>query len=162
MTIAQIGIFVIQLETIAMNKRPILLVAEKDSNSFQLMKTQLRDSGCCISIVRFSSGWALLDFLAVAELADYMSIKNFVVLIDMDLPEINGMKVLKMIKRGRNSKKLPVVMMTENQDPAEISQGHDLGCGGFIRKPVETEELFSAFEKLNVPLVSKEIREIVV
>jgi CheY-like chemotaxis protein len=155
-------VFIIQLETIAMNKRPILLVAEKDSNSFQLMKKQLRDSGCGISIVRFSSGWALLDFLAVAELAEYMSIKNFAVLIDTDLPEIDGMKVLKQIQKNRNLKKLPIVMVMENQDPIEISQGHNLGCGGFIRKPVDIEELFSAFEKLNVHLVSREIREIVI
>ena len=142
-----------------MNKKPILLVAEKDSNSFHLMKKQLRDSGCGISIVRFASGSALLDLLAVAELVEYISIKNFAVLIDVDLPEINGMKVLKRIKKNRNLKKLPIVMMMENQDPVEISYGYNLGCGGFIRKPVETEELFSAFKKLDVHLVSKEIRE---
>jgi CheY-like chemotaxis protein len=141
-----------------MNTKPILLVADNNRNRFQSMKSELRNAGCGISIVHFSSGRALLDFLAAAELAEHMSIEDFVILLDMDLPEINGIKILKLIKKDGNLKKIPVVMMMENMDPVEISGDYGLGCGGFIRKPVDIEELFSAFEKLNVSLVSKDIR----
>ena len=142
-----------------MDSRPILLVAEKDNESFQLMKKLLRDAGCGSSIVRFANGQALLDFLAVAELAEHISTSKFALLIDTELPEIDGMKVLRQIKKNRKLKSLPAIMMLEKQDPVQISLGYSLGCSGFIRKPVEIEELFSAFEKVNINLVSKEIRE---
>jgi len=145
-----------------MDSRPILLVAEKDDDSFQLMKKQLRDAGCGSSIVRFASGRALLDFLAVAKLAEHITINKFVMLIDMDSPEIGGVEVLRNINKNKKLKCIPAIMMMENQDPDQMSLAYSIGCGGFIRKPIEAEKLLSAFEKLNIYLVSKEVRQITI
>jgi len=142
-----------------MDSRPILLVAEKDDDCFQLMKKQLRDAGCGSSIVRFGNGQALLDFLTVAELAEHLSTSTFIMLINMDMPESSGVEVLRKIKKNKKLKGIPAIMMLEDQDPAQVTMAHSIGCGGFIRKPVKVEDLFSAFEKLNINLVSKEIRE---
>jgi len=140
-----------------MGSRSVLLVAEKDDDCFQLMKKQLRDAGCGSPMVCFANGHALLDFLAVAELAEHISINKFVMLINMELPEIDGVEVLRKIKKNKRLKSIPAIMMLEGQDSSQINLAYSIGCGGFIHKPVEIEELFSEFKKLDINIVRQNI-----
>lgn len=73
-----------------------------------------------------------------------LSIQPKVIFLDLKLPKINGLEVLKKIKENPSTRRLPVVIVTSSREPRDIESAYDLGVNGYIVKPVGFESFMSA------------------
>lgn len=115
-----------------------IIIAEDDDGHAELVRDALVESGIRNSIIRFPDGlqtWKFLEKEALHDMENYN--KAFLLLLDINMPEINGVEVLKRIKEHPKLKSIPVVMLTTTDDPDEIDQCYKLGCNIYITKPVD-------------------------
>jgi CheY-like chemotaxis protein len=138
-----------------------ILIAEDDEGHAALIRKNLKRSGIINPIVRFKDGQEILDFLFDKEQYNESVIdKRFVILLDIRMPKVDGIEVLARLKGDRVLKKIPVIMLTTTDDPADITRCHDLGCSCYITKPVKYEKFMEAVTNLGLFLKIIELPEV--
>ena len=128
-------------------KSLLIIIADDDDGHAELIIDSLEQSGITDSIIRFANGDKTWDFIET-EALNYIQNKDIkvMVLLDIKMPGLNGIEVLKRIKSHEKLKTIPVVMLTTTDDPVEIEECYRVGCNLYITKPVD----FNLFtEKLN-------------
>ena len=144
-----------------MNKEGIILIAEDDEGHFELIKRTLQRVGVCNEILRFADGQETLDFLFIkGDGPKREPNKEYLLLLDIRMPKVDGVEVLEKVKQDPELKKIPVIMLTTADDPITIERCHDLGCGVYIVKPVEYEDFTDAVRKIGLFLSVVEIPHI--
>ena len=73
-----------------------------------------------------------------------------VVLLDINLPKMSGLDVLKEIRADRRTRHVPVVMLTSSRQQEDMLRSYDLGANSFVRKPVEFDKLVDAMQQLRL------------
>ena len=128
-------------------KSLLIIIADDDDGHAELIIDSLEQSGITDSIIRFENGDKTWHFIE-NEALNYIQTKDIkvMVLLDIKMPGLNGIEVLKRIKSHEKLKTIPVVMLTTTDDPVEIEECYRVGCNLYITKPVDFN-LFS--EKLN-------------
>jgi CheY-like chemotaxis protein len=71
-----------------------------------------------------------------------------VMLLDIKMPRVSGIEVLRSIKRNKHLHHVPVVMLTSSREGPDLNECYDLGANGYVVKPVEFYELFEAVKAL--------------
>ncbi len=144
-----------------MKKEGVILIAEDDKGHFELIKRSLQRAGVCNEILRLADGQETLDFLFVkGEGPKREHNKEYLLLLDIRMPKINGVEVLEKIKQDEELKKIPVIMLTTTDDPRTIERCHSLGCSVYIVKPVEYEGFIDAVRKIGLFLSVVEVPQI--
>jgi CheY-like chemotaxis protein len=116
----------------------VILIAEDDDGHAELIKEGLADSGVCNKTIRFSDGEEIWKFLSETGNGDTRDkSKSYLLLLDINMPKMDGFEVLKRIKQDDNLKDIPVMMLTTTDDPREVEECYKLGCNMYITKPVE-------------------------
>lgn len=72
------------------------------------------------------------------------------ILLDLKLPKINGHEVLKEIKSKKQTRRIPVVILTSSQEEEDIMKGYDLGANSYVRKPVDYQDFVQVVNNLGV------------
>jgi CheY-like chemotaxis protein len=80
-----------------------------------------------------------------------------VLLLDIRMPKVDGIEVLRQVKCDPELKKLPVIMVTTTDDPREIDRCHELGCSNYITKPVEYSQFVETIRRLGLFLLTVEV-----
>ena len=138
--------------------QPRILIVEDDEGHAILMRQSLAAVGLDNPIEHFRDGQAALDFLfkrgpgRVRE-----SDQAYLVLLDIRMPKVDGVEVLRRIKADTELRKLPVIMLTTTDDPREVELCHDLGCNSYIVKPVDYEKFAQAIKHLGLYISLVEI-----
>lgn len=119
-------------------KEVIILIAEDDDGHAELIKEGLLDSGICNQIIRFSNGEDAWHFLSCTGDNEVRN-KNisYLLLLDINMPKMNGEEVLIRIKSDEELKEMPVIMLTTTDNPREVEACYKLGCNLYITKPIE-------------------------
>jgi CheY-like chemotaxis protein len=129
-----------------------VLIVDDDEGHAILIRENLEAAGLRTRIEHFSDGQAVLDFFATkqANPAD-----TYLVLLDIRMPKVDGIEVLRRLKSDPVLAKLPVIMLTTTDDTREINRCYALGCNGYIQKPVDYEKFADAIRNLGlfVPLL---------
>lgn len=121
----------------------IILIAEDDDGHAELIKEGLTESGVCNKMYRFKDGTEVWDFVMGVTNTDrkpqiqYKSKKSYLLLLDINMPKMDGIEVLKRMKAHEELKKIPVIMLTTTDDPREIEHCYTVGCNVYITKPVD-------------------------
>lgn len=132
-----------------MSETPTILIAEDDDGHAYLVEDSLRRGGIEAPLIRFSDGQEALDFLfGRTKSPRFEPGKPYLLLLDIRMPKVDGVEVLRQIKADTNLRKLPVVILTTTDDPSEVERCHELGCNSYIQKPVSFENFSSAITKL--------------
>ncbi len=120
-----------------MNEETVILITEDDDGHADLLQKNLVRANLGNSVIRFSDGLELLDFLFNGEkCGKRKNGSKYILLLDIQLPRMDGREVLRHIKKDGELKKIPVIMLTTTDDPREIDQCFALGCSSYITKPV--------------------------
>jgi len=144
-----------------MNKEGVILIAEDDDGHYALIRKSLMRVGICNEILRFADGQETLDFLFVkGEGQKREPNTEYLLLLDIRMPKINGIEVLEKVKEDKELKKLPVIVLTTTDDPHTIEKCHELGCSVYIVKPVEYESFSDAVSKIGLFLSVVEVPQI--
>jgi two-component system response regulator len=72
------------------------------------------------------------------------------VLLDLKLPKVDGLEVLRQIRGNEKTRLLPIVILTSSDEQRDLVEGYDLGANSYVRKPVDFNEFIAAVEQLGV------------
>ncbi|HEY0455160.1 MAG TPA: response regulator [Verrucomicrobiae bacterium] len=134
-----------------MTKEVLILIADDDAGHARLIEKNLQRVGLHNSIQRFENGQEILDFLFGNGKAQAMCPdKPYLLLLDIRMPKVDGVEVLKQIKTDPELRKLPVIMLTTTDDPREVARCHALGCSNYMVKPVDYEKFSEAIKQLGL------------
>lgn len=133
----------------ANNNEIVILIAEDDDGHAELIIEGLRETGLKNQIVRFDNGKDIWDYLVDVH-KDELPGNNaeYLVMLDINMPLVDGTEVLRRIKNDDNMKNIPVIMLTTTDDPREIEKCYQLGCNVYITKPVEFIKFAETLQKL--------------
>lgn len=126
----------------------IILVEDDDGHAL-LVEKNLRRAGVSSNFLRLRDGQEAVDYFfpgGAAALPDPLG--NRVVLLDVNMPKIDGVEVLRRLKVDPATAALPVIMLTTTDDPREIERCYQLGCNIYVTKPVEYESFIEAVRRL--------------
>lgn len=127
-----------------MKEGNILLVEDNPDHAL-LARRALRKGGIENPVVEAGDGQAALDILFAPENA-----LPEIVLLDLKLPKVGGLEVLKRIRATERTRRLPVVILTSSNEAADRAAGYDLGCNSYIRKPVDFDRFSAAVRDLGL------------
>jgi CheY-like chemotaxis protein len=135
-----------------------VLVVEDDDGHAQLILDLLEGAGIRNPIRRFGDGQEVMDFLlapATAPTAEHPH--GYVVLLDIRMPRMDGVEVLRRIKADPGLRAIPVVMLTTTDDPREVQGCYELGCNCYVTKPVVFEQFAAALKQLGLFLLIMQV-----
>jgi CheY-like chemotaxis protein len=122
-----------------------ILLVEDNPTDAELCIRALKKSGLANKLVWVKDGAEALDF--IFSTGDYAgrSVVNIpkVILLDLRLPKVDGMEVLRRVKNDERTRTIPVVVLTSSREDRDIAESYQLGVNSYISKPVE----FDAFAK---------------
>lgn len=128
-----------------MNKRAILLVEDNPSD-IKLTQRAFLKSNLANELVVAEDGQAALDYL----LEDPARELPAVVLLDLKLPRVEGLDVLRQIRANPRTRLLPVVILTTSKEEQDLVQSYSLGANSYVRKPVSFAEFSGAVAQLGI------------
>lgn len=132
-------------------KEMIVLIAEDDDGHAELIKQGLKNSGICNKIIRFVDGEETWQFLSGRNDKEALDTnKSYLLLLDINMPILDGVEVLKRMKNKKELKKIPVIMLTTTDDPREIENCYELGCSVYITKPIDFTEFAETLKRLGL------------
>lgn len=131
---------------------PTILIVDDDEGHAILIRENLEAAGLPNPIRHFRDGQAILDFFAQEPLRGPQS---FLVLLDIRMPKVDGIEVLRRLKSDAELGRLPVIMLTTTDDTREVERCYELGCNVYIQKPVDYDRFAEAIRRLGlfVPLL---------
>ena len=132
-------------------KEMIILIAEDDDGHAELIREGLEESGVSNKIIRFSNGEEVWEFLSNnGDKVVRDKNKNYLLLLDINMPKMDGVEVLKRIKADEELKEIPVVMLTTTDDPREVDACYKMGCNIYITKPVDFIKFAETLKRLSL------------
>jgi len=122
----------------------ILLVEDNPADA-ELCIRALKKSNLANNLVWVKDGAEALDFIFATGAYSERGMGNVpkVILLDLRLPKVNGMDVLRQVKADKRTQAIPVVVLTSSKEDRDVAESYQLGVNSFISKPVE----FDAFAK---------------
>ncbi len=128
-----------------MNHYPTILIVEDDEGHAILIRENLEAAGVKNRIEHFHDGQAVLDFFFQRRAHER---ESYLILLDIRMPKVDGIEVLRRLKADPELRKLPVIMLTTTDDTREVERCHQLGCSVYIQKPVDFERFTEAIRRL--------------
>lgn len=129
----------------------LILLAEDDEGHALLVKRNLERAGIRNEICHVPDGQAAMDFVRrVGQHKDRPQGVPLLLVLDINMPCLDGVQVLQMIKADEATAQTPVIMLTTTDDPREIERCYELGCSVYITKPVEYEQFVEAVKRLGL------------
>ena len=134
-----------------MNDEVIVLIVEDDDGHARLIEKNLRRASIENEMLRFTDGQQILDFLfRRGEGRKREQYASYLLLLDIRIPKMDGIEVLRQVKQDEELRKLPVIMLTTMDDPREVEVCHNLGCSNYIVKPVEFDKFAEVLSRLGL------------
>jgi CheY-like chemotaxis protein len=127
-----------------------IVLVEDDEGHAQLIRVNLQRAAVVNEICHLSDGQAALDY--VRQAGDYAGRRqgSLVILLDINMPVLDGIETLRQLKADPNTAKIPVIMLTTTDDPREVERCYALGCNVYITKPVDYERFCTAIRELGL------------
>lgn len=128
-----------------------IVMIEDDEGHARLIERNIRRSGVNNEIVPFTNGTDAIKYLFGSDgSASVHKDQALLILLDLNLPDMTGIDILKRIKETSHIKSTPVVVLTTTDDEQEIKRCYELGCNVYITKPVNYENFANAIRQLGL------------
>jgi CheY-like chemotaxis protein len=126
-----------------------ILLAEDDANDVELTVAALAEFHLANEVVVARDGAEALDYLyRRGSFAARPQGHPAVVLLDLKMPKVNGLEVLRQVKADPNLKSIPIVMVTSSREEADLVQSYELGANAYVVKPVDFQDFVRAVKDL--------------
>ena len=134
-----------------MRDKVILLVEDNPDDELLTLRA-LRKNNVLNEVVVARDGVEALDYLfGTGEYAGRdTSVTPQLILLDLKLPKIDGLEVLKRLRADERTRLLPVVILTSSREEQDMLDGYGLGANSYVRKPVNFEQFVQAIEQLKL------------
>jgi CheY-like chemotaxis protein len=129
----------------------IILMAEDDEGHAFLVQQNLAEAGIANEIIHVLDGQEALDFIrAQGAYANRTRNGPLLLLLDINMPRVDGVEVLRQLKSDPAYAQIPVIMLTTTDDPREVRRCYDLGCSSYVTKPVDYDKFVEAIRRLGL------------
>lgn len=130
----------------------IILLVEDNPDDVDLTLRALKKSNIKNKVIIAKDGVEALDYLHGTGMHAGRDTKDqpVVVMLDLKLPKINGLEVLRDIRQNERTSLIPVVILTSSTEQKDMVEGYKLGANSFIRKPVDFEQFAEAIKLLGL------------
>lgn len=125
-----------------------IIVVEDDDGHATLVERNLRRAGLDNPIVRLRDGQEALDYFFAPREDGPAPTSDVVLLLDINMPKVDGVDVLRQLKADARTTMVPTIMLTTTDDPREIERCYQLGCNVYVTKPVEYDAFIDAIRRL--------------
>jgi DNA-binding response OmpR family regulator len=128
-----------------------ILMVEDDSNDVDMTLTALEEYNLANEVVVTRDGEEALDYLYCRGKYEARSNDNpAVMLLDLKLPKVDGLEVLRQVKSDEKLKMIPVVVLTSSHEEKDMVASYKLGVNAYVVKPVDFHEFVNAIKELGV------------
>ncbi|MCC8965912.1 response regulator [Bradyrhizobium sp. Pear76] len=128
-----------------------IIMIEDDEGHARLIERNIRRSGVNNEIIPFTNGTEAVNYLFGRDgSAVERKGQPLLILLDLNLPDMTGIDILKRVKENKYLKSTPVVVLTTTDDSHEIKRCYELGCNVYITKPVNYESFANAIRQLGL------------
>ena len=130
----------------------IFLLVEDNPDDELLTRRTLKKSNVCNQLVVAHDGAEALDYLfctGTHEGRDSGTMPQ-VILLDLDLPKIDGLEVLKRIRSDERTRRIPTVIFTSSEDQEDLVDGYSFGANSYVRKPLDFAQFRAAVQELGM------------
>lgn len=133
-------------------KDKIILLVEDNPDDITLTLRSLRKNSILNQVVVAKDGVEALDYLFGTGIyaGRDTSVTPVVTLLDLKLPKIDGLEVLKRVRGNERTKLIPIVILTSSKQESDLINGYSLGANSYIRKPVDFEQFNEAIRQLGL------------
>lgn len=136
----------------------VIVLAEDDEGHASLVQRNLKRAGIANHIVHVQDGRQALDYVRRQGEFSARPPAGFLLLVlDINMPRVDGVEVLRQVKDDEKTAKIPVIMLTTTDDPREVERCYELGCSVYITKPVEYDAFVEAVRRLGLLLQVVEV-----
>ena len=126
------------------NSKPILLI-EDDDVDVMTVKRALRDLKVANQLVPIGDGEEAIEYLRNESAA-----KPCLVLLDLNMPKMDGAEFLKIVKKDKTLKKIPVVILTTSNSDRDVIESFELGAAGYMVKSVDYEKFVETIRAIDL------------
>ena len=128
-----------------------ILLAEDDQGHASLIQRNLNRSGFVNEIIHVVDGQQALDYLrCTGAYAGRQRNGPLLLVLDINMPRVDGVQVLQAVKCDPQFNKIPVIMLTTTDDPREIERCYQLGCNVYITKPIAYDKFVEALQRVGL------------
>jgi two-component system, response regulator len=132
-----------------LTEKTVLLV-EDNPDDEELTLVALKENNIGNPVVVVRDGAEALDYLFGDDRADRSSPLPVVVLLDLKLPKVSGLEVLRRLRADEKTKCIPVVVLTSSKEEQDRVQSYSLGANSYVRKPVDFGQFVEAVKQLGL------------
>lgn len=135
-----------------MNHEIEILLIEDNMNDAELTIRALKKNNLANKLVHLKDGAEAIDFMFAEGNYFGRKVENVpkVILLDLKMPKVSGIEVLKKIKADERTKKIPVVILTSSNEDPDIQECYRLGVNSYVVKPVQFEQFVKSVSELGL------------
>ena len=129
-------------------KKRFILIAEDDADDRYLMKTALEETGIIEEVQYVENGVEVINYLeSLGNDNGEINYPKFI-LLDLNMPKMDGREVLKMMKSNEAYRKIPIIVFSTTKNQLEVTRCYDLGANTYIVKPASYDTLVSTIKEI--------------
>jgi DNA-binding response OmpR family regulator len=136
------------MSTMSNQELTTILLVEDDPGHARLVEKNLRRASIANRLVTLSDGQAVIDFLSDSECSAETT--HMMVLLDLNMPILDGFQVLQWLRANEHTQKIPVVVLTTTDDSREKARCFELGCDMYLTKPLDYEQFNSVVQAIEI------------
>jgi two-component system, response regulator len=133
-----------------MSRKNVILLVEDNPDDEVLTLRAFKKSGLANEIVVARDGVEALDLLHGDAVGESNLVEPALILLDLKLPKIDGLEVLRRVRSDKRTSHIPVVVLTTSSEESDIISSYQLGTNSYVRKPVNFDEFFEAVKQLGM------------
>jgi len=129
-----------------------ILLVEDNQSDIELARRALAKNHIANELIVAEDGQEAIDYLFATgpHCGRNLALMPTLILLDLKLPRVDGLGVLKRIRGDARTRRLPVVILTSSKEEHDIAASYDLGVNSFIRKPVDFTQFVQAISTLGL------------
>jgi two-component system response regulator len=129
----------------------VILLAEDNPDDVALTRRALKKANIANELAVVSDGQQALDYLfGEGTYAQSKPSRPCMILLDLNMPKINGLQVLERIRSDERTRLIPTVILTTSKEERDLVAGYSLGANSYIRKPVDFAQFAEAIQQLGL------------
>ena len=136
------------------HRQVTILMVEDDLGHARLIEKNIRRAGVLNEIIHAADGNTALEHLRKGLGPAH---RPFLVLLDLNLPDMSGISILEHLKSDPGLRRFPVIVLTTTDDEREIQRSYDLGANVYITKPIDYEAFTAAIRQLGLFLTVMQV-----
>ena len=135
-----------------MKKEYEIIIVEDNPEDSELMMRSLKKNNLSNNLILLEDGELALDFFfRRGKYKERKATKsNLMIFLDLKLPKVDGLEILRQLKSNKNTKKIPVVIVSSSKQDPDINTAYELGANSYVVKPVDYEKFTETIKQLGL------------